>query len=153
MTVSSFHDLAADFCTAAGAAMPLLTPDPAGVVSFNLQWQGVEIFISHVPADHPDHAFVLALFGQVPQAQQPAVWRELLRANLLLLGPDAPAFSLHPVDDQVILQYTWPLARSSGQGLLAGVQRMAEQALLWRRDFCLDDSAPALPPGIMATMA
>ncbi len=140
MPLASFYDLAAEFCAATGSAAPELTPDPGGVVSFNVRLRDVEVFVSHLPAEHPDHAFVLVMFGQVPHERQWAAWRELLRANLLMLGAHAPSFSLHPLDDQVILQYAYPLSHASGEGLLAGTNTLVDEALAWRDKHRLEAS-------------
>jgi len=141
MPVSTFHALAAGFCAAAAVDTPRLWPDAEGIVSFTARLDGVDVAISHDAAGHPDHAFVLVMFGAVPSDREPAVHRELLNANLLMLGAGAPAFSVNPLDGQVILHYVYPLAEASGDALLAGLESVTAIALRWRQTLCLADMA------------
>ena len=137
MSVSAFHELAAAFCAAAHAVLPPLSPNAEGIAAFTARLDEVEVSISHDMLNHPDHAFVLVMFGPVPEPQQARAWQELLHANLLMLGEGAPAFSLNPLDGQVILQYVYPLAQASGEGLLAGLQTAVAAAVQWRQTFSL----------------
>ncbi len=137
MSVHAFHELAAAFCVAAQVALPPLAPNHDGIAAFTARLGEVEVCVSHDMLNHPDHAFVLVMFGPVPEAQQAHAWQELLHANLLMLGEGAPAFSLNPLDGQVILQHTYPLAQASGEGLLSGLQAGVAAALQWRRAFTL----------------
>lgn len=136
MPVATFHDLAAELCAAAGVVTPPLMPSADGAVAFTLHTQGVEIALSHDPR-HPGYAFALIAFGQPPQYREAEVYRELLEANLMMLGADAPAFSLNAVDGRVILQYPWPLAQASGDVLWVGLSAVVGRALAWREDFRL----------------
>jgi len=137
MSVSAFHELAAAFCAAAHVALPPLTPNNEGIAALTAHLGEVEVSISHDMVSHPDHAFVLVMFGQVPEPQQARAWQELLHANLLMMGESAPAFSLNPLDGQVILQYIYPLAQASGESLLAGLQTAVAAAVQWRQSFSL----------------
>lgn len=137
MSVPAFHELAAAFCVAAQVALPPLAPNNEGVAAFTARLGEVEVCVSHDMLNHPDHAFVLVMFGPVPEPQQARAWQELLHANLLMLGEGAPAFSLNPLDGQVILQYVYPLAQASGEGLLAGLQTAVAAAVQWRQTFSL----------------
>lgn len=137
MSVFAFHDLAAAFCAAARIPAPPLAPTTEGIAAFTARLDEVEVSISHDMLNHPDHAFVLVMFGPVPEPQQARAWQELLNANLLMLGEGAPAFSLNPLDGQVILQYVYPLAQASGEGLLAGLQTAVAAAVQWRQTFSL----------------
>ena len=122
---------------AARVPPPPLAPNSEGIAAFTAQLGEVEVAISHDMVNHPDHAFVLVMFGPVPEQQQARAWQELLHANLLMLGEHAPAFSLNPLDGQVILQYVYPLAQASGEGLLAGLQTAVAAAVQWRQAFAL----------------
>ena len=137
MSVSAFHELAAAFCVVARVPLPPLAPNNEGIAAFTAQLGEVQVSISHDMVNHPDHAFVLVMFGPVPEPQQAHAWQELLHANLLMLGEGAPAFSLNPLDGQVILQYVYPLAQATGDGLLAGLQTAVAAAVQWRQAFTL----------------
>lgn len=137
MSVPAFHDLAAAFCAAAQVTPPVLSPSAEGITAFTARLDEVDVSICHHMVNHPDHAFVLVLFGQVPEPLQARAWQELLHANLLMLGDGAPAFSLNPLDGQVVLQYVYPLAQASGERLLAGLQTAVAAAVQWRLAFTL----------------
>lgn len=137
MSVPAFHNLAAAFCAAAHVTLPPLIPNGEGITAFTAQLDEVEVSISHDMVNHADHAFVLVMFGEVPEHQQARAWQELLHANLLMLGEGAPAFSLNPLDGQVILQYVYPLAQATGEGLLGGLKTAVATALQWRQTFSL----------------
>ncbi len=144
MPASSIHKLAEQFCEIIGVPAPELSPDSNAVLAFSTQIGGVDISVTHDPLHHPDHATALVFFGQVPEDREVLILRELLHANLLMLRPDAPTFSRNPLTGNVILQYVFPLAGSSGRGLWTGMQGIIEYAQRWRRDFFLEQPA-AMP--------
>lgn len=141
MPTTRFHDFAAEFCTAAGSPVPELVPNEDGVHAFTADVRGVDITVAHNPALGSSHVFVFVTFGAVPSGRQLEVHRDLLHNNLLGLQAGAPAFSLNPFDDQVLLQYMHPLVTGSGANLWAGLQAVVDGALQWRREL-----AQAKPP-------
>jgi hypothetical protein len=132
MPIISFHDFAAGFCAAAGSPVPELQPNEDGVLAFTASVRQVDLTVTHDPTLHADHAVVFVTFGFVPPHRQLEVYRDLLHNNLLLVQAGAPAFSLNPFDDQVILHYTCPLFPDSGTNLWAGLQGVVDGALQWR---------------------
>lgn len=133
MSSISFHDLAAQFCEAAGSPAPELLPNEDGVLAFTAMVRAVQVTVTHDPALQPGHAVMFVTFGPVPPHRQLEVYRDLLHNNLLLVQAGAPAFSLNPFDDQVILQYMCPLPGASGTLLWAGLQGVVDGALQWRQ--------------------
>ncbi|MGE0332607.1 MAG: CesT family type III secretion system chaperone, partial [Ramlibacter sp.] len=112
-----------------------------GVLAFTATVRAVDVTVTHDPALQPGHVAMFVTFGPVPRHRQLEVYRDLLHNNLLLVQAGAPAFSLNPFDDQVILQYMCPLFEASGANLWAGLQGVIDGALQWREAL-----AQALPP-------
>ncbi len=146
MTVLNFHELAEQFCLAAGAPVPALVPQADGTLAFTAHIHDVDVTLTHDPLSHPGHAFVLVVFGPLPHGRELEATRQLLRANLLMLHAQSPAFSLNPLDDQALLQYAYPLVKASGPALLAALTTIVQCALHWRESFLLyPDDVAALP--------
>lgn len=132
MSSTSFHDFTALFCEAAGSAVPELRPSENGLYAFTTTVRAVDVTVTHDPATRPGYAVVFVMFGKVPQGRQLEVYRDLLNSNLLLVHAGAPAFSLNPHDDQVILQQMQPLVPGAGAQFWAGLQGVVDSALQWR---------------------
>lgn len=141
MTTLHFHELAAQFCIAAGSPIAELTPDGEGVISFSVVVRDVHVAVAHDPIAHAGLVFVYATFGPVPQQRELEICRALLYANLLMLRPTAPAFTRNPDDGQVILRYICPLADLTGSALWDGLQAMVDSALQWRQGWFLEPVA------------
>jgi hypothetical protein len=141
MPAANLQELVRQLCTIVDSPVPALSTDANGMLAFSTRLRDVDVTVTHHPTLHPEHAFVLVFFGPVPENRERAVLRELLHANLLLLHPGGPAFSRNPLSGHVVLQYVYPLAEASGQGLLSGLQTIIDSALQWRRDFFLDQAA------------
>lgn len=142
MTISDFHELAAQFCEACASPIPDLSPDGDGVLSFSAVVRDVHVAVAHDTVTHPGLVLVYATFGSVPQQRELEICRALLYANLLMLRPAAPTFTRNPDDGQVILRYISPLADLTGSALWDGLQAMVASALQWRQDFFLRPHAP-----------
>lgn len=149
MPSTSFHDLAAQFCEAAGSPVPELQPNEHGVLAFTATVRSVDVTVTHDPALQPGHAVMFVTFGSVPRHRQLEVYRDLLHNNLLLVQAGSPAFSLNPFDDQVILQYMCPLLEASGATLWAGLQGVIDGALQWREALA-QALLPETSPGVGA---
>ncbi|MGE0332763.1 MAG: CesT family type III secretion system chaperone [Ramlibacter sp.] len=145
MTISDFHNLAAQFCADCDAPVPDLSPDGDGVLSFSAVVRDVHVAAAHDPVMHPGLVFVYATFGPVPPQHELDICRALLYANLLMLRPAAPVFTRNPDDGQVILRYIRPLADLSGSALWEGVQTMVDSALQWREDHFLKPDTHTRP--------
>ncbi len=142
MSSTDFSALCQALCTQLGVQPPELEPDPLGVVGFTVQLRGVDLAVLHT---RPTDAFTLLLvnFGPLDEDREPGIWRALMDANFLLVGPDAPAFSRNPVTGEVLLQHVLPLADVDAAQLRARMVHMAEVALQWRKDFFLSAGAQA----------
>lgn len=142
MSSADFSALCQALCTQLGVQAPQLEPDPLGVVGITVQLQGVDLAVLHT---RPTDAFALLLvtFGPLDEDREPGIWRALMDANFLLVGPDAPAFSRNPVTGEVLLQHVLPLANVDAAQLRVRMVRMAEVALQWRKDFFLSAEAQA----------
>ena len=151
MPLTSFHELAAQFCKAAGSPAPELQPNEDGVLAFMATVRGVDVTVTQDPALQPGHAVVFVAFGYVAQDRQLEVYRDLLHNNMLLVQAGAPAFSLNPFDQQVILQYMCPLHSASGANLWAGLQGVVDGALQWRQ--ALSQALPAAQPALSMVRA
>lgn len=149
MSIANLQDLADQFCAVVGLPPPGLVPDGNGLWAFSAKLRDVDVTLTHDPVHHPDHALVLVFFGPVPADRELAVLRELLHANLIMLQPGAPSFSRNPMTGDVVLQYVYPLAGASGQGLWAGLQAIVDSALKWRKNFFLDQPAFPSSPAAM----
>ncbi|MGE0332764.1 MAG: hypothetical protein AB7P37_18970, partial [Ramlibacter sp.] len=69
MPSTSFLDLAAQFCKAAGSPVPELQPNENGVLAFTATVRAVDVTVTHDPALQPGHVAMFVTFGPVPRHQ------------------------------------------------------------------------------------
>jgi hypothetical protein len=127
-----FDQLAAEFCGIAGAPVPDMRLDAAGVRAFTAVIGDVPITIGHDQPRFPAHVFMVTSFGAVPQERESAIQRELLEANAFMLQPHAAFFARDPQNGEILLQSIWPLAGIAGQDLWNACVTTVEAAVRWR---------------------
>lgn len=142
MTLARFHELAEQFCAAAGSPVPELAPDRDGWISFSVVVRDVHVAVACDPVAHSGQVFVYATFGPVPPQRELEVCRALLYANLLMLRVGSPVFMRNPGDGQVILRYARDPQALTGDVLWSGVHPLVDRALQWREDCLLSSAAP-----------
>ncbi|MEJ2042642.1 MAG: CesT family type III secretion system chaperone [Reinekea sp.] len=102
---------------------------------------GVDFRFEHNDALKPSQLLVFCLYGNLPVERITEACVALLEANMLLFYNRGPrsVFTLSPGTDEAWLMDSYPLEELSAKELSEYLAQTADQALLWRKDYFLDD--------------
>lgn len=117
-------------------------PAPKGLDTLAMVIDGVGVAITHHADYKNDCAFVFTEFGQVPPELELAAMRKLLDVNFLLYRGGAPTFTRDPDSGRIVLLSEVPLNQATPAVVLHYLRQLVAQALQWRSDHYLDESAP-----------
>ena len=133
MAIASFEDLCSGVCEIGGVPTPALARDDLGRSAMAMDIDGVEITLAHEPARSPQHAFLFAAFGPLPQGAELEACRELMNLNASLLRHGGACFSRHPTTGEVTLQSPYAFERATAIELYGRAHELASLVQRWRR--------------------
>ncbi|CAN5736093.1 hypothetical protein BH11PSE7_BH11PSE7_07520 [soil metagenome] len=142
---STFNEFGAALCEAAGVAFPSPLPDPDNVMAFHLVIDGVIVNLIHHELEGNDDAFVLVVFGVVPEQDECEVLRVLAEMNFVLMSADAPVLGCNPETGEVVLRKAMSLSLVDAEAAFSAIKQLVAMALEWREHplFALDGNREA----------
>ena len=139
MAIANFNELCKGLCEIARLAAPDLTPDEHGSVAIEAELNDVTVIVSHGPHTGPDHALLLAIFGQLPEGRELDACRTLLDINCQVHGLGF-AFARNPANGDIVLKQNYPFDRASASDLYQRITQMVEGVNGWRQHhFLVED--------------
>lgn len=100
---------------------PRLEPGAQGLLAFTLKLQDTAVTVLQRNQADEDIAFVVVELGALPPELELAGLRQLMEANLALLGRDAPCFSRHQGSQTILLQWHFTVTTATPEALHAGL--------------------------------
>lgn len=134
MPFASFTQFSAALCETAGVAAPELKADEQGLIAFHLAMGDVYVNVVHMAVPENEDAFVLVIFGLLPEQRKLEVLELLAETNFTMIGAGAPVLGLDPATAEVVLRQHIRLSEAEAADVLADIFRFTEAARQWRVD-------------------